>query len=193
MASIFPQEISSSLIETTEQEQLTNVILDRGTDFLFDFSKKDFVLKDGKLIEVTGDAAVVFWIEKTIRTEYERATVYQNTNYGTELDRFIGQQLPKEIARLQLEDSFKNSLLQHERINSITNFTFSQEREQVFISFEVELLPITILEDESYGSEEGFTRLSTLEEIQKFLSIRLITADKFLFKTSLGEQVYINV
>lgn len=193
MASIFPQEISSSLIETTQDEQLTNIVIDRGIDFLFDFAKNDFVLKDGKLIQVVGDAAVTFWIEKTIRTEYQRATVYHNTNYGTELDRFIGQQLPKEIAKLQLEDTFKSALLQHERINSINNFTFSQEREQVFISFEVELLPITILEDESFGSEEGFTRLSTLEEIKNFLSIRLITSERFLFKTSLGEQVFVNV
>lgn len=186
---IFPQYNET----VTTAEENFDIITDRGIDFLYDFNKKNFILEDGKLIQVTGEAGVAFWIEKTIRTEYERAAVYHNTNYGTELNRFIGQQMPKEIAKLQLEDSFKNALLRHERINSVSNFTFEQEKQQVYIAFEVELLPITILQDETYGSEEGFTRLSTLEDIQKFLSLRLITAERFLFKTSLGEQVYINV
>lgn len=186
---IFPQFDETV---TTEEENI-DIITDRGIDFLYDFDRKDFILKDGKLIQVVGDAGVVFWIEKTLRTEYQRATVYHNTDYGTELDRFVGQQLPKEIAKLQLEDAIKSSLLQHERINSISNFTFSQEREQVYVTFEVELSPITILEDETFGSEEGFTRLSNLEDIQKFLGIKLLTKERFLFKTSLGEQVYINV
>ena len=64
--SLFPTNASFSISGT----ESVNTIRDRGINFLFDFNTKEFVLKDGKLIQLSGDASVVFWIEKTLRTEY---------------------------------------------------------------------------------------------------------------------------
>lgn len=164
-----------------------DIILDRGINFLYDFNLGDLVLKDGKFIELTGDAAVVFWIEKTLRTEYERATVYQNTGYGTTLEVLRGSVLPKEIARNMLESNIKNSLLTHERINSINNFTFQQENDKVTISFAVKLNAVTEDTESNYaGSEQGYTRLDTLEDIKNFLGIKMVTNDSFAFSTTLS-------
>jgi len=157
-----------------------DVIVERGINFLYDFIEGDLVLKDGKFIELTGDAAVVFWVEKTLRTEYERATVYQNTGYGTVLESLRGSVLPKEISKNILESNIKSALLKHERINSIDNFTVSQENDKVFISFEVKLnIIIEDLETTYSSSEEGYTRLSTLAEIVAFLNIKIIDSTTF--------------
>ena len=157
-----------------------DIIVERGINFLYDFNIGDLVLKDGKLIELTGDAAVVFWVEKTLRTEYERCMVYKNTGYGTKLEGLRGTVLPKEIARNILESNIKEALLQHERIKSIDNFTFSQENDKILISFEIKLNIITEdLEIIYNSSENGYTRLSTLEEIVEFLNIRVINSNTF--------------
>lgn len=166
------------------------VIEDRGTDFLYDFELEDFILKDGKLIEVTGDAAVVFWIEKTLRTEYEKSAVYENTGYGAQMRQFKGAVLPKEIAFDAIQDVIKSALLVHERISAITNFNFEQTNDMVDISFNVDLEPIT---EQLLGpeSEDGYVRVSTLEKIKDFIGIKLVDSNRFLFKTSLGTQVYV--
>jgi len=165
---------------TEEVSIQTDVIVERGINFLYDFIEGDLVLKDGKFVELTGDAAVVFWIEKSLRTEYERSGVYENTGYGTIIESLRGTVLPKEISRNILENNIKDALLLHERINSIANFVFSQENEQVTISFEIKLNPVTQdLEVVNGGSEEGYTKLSTLTEIKEFLGIKLINNDTF--------------
>lgn len=187
--SIFPATQTGTVESTPE-----SVIRDRGLNFLFDFNKNEFVTRDGELIELTGDASVAFWIEKTIRTEYERAAVYQNTGYGFGLEKFIGLYLPPEIAKLQFSDAIKAALYQHQRIKTILNLQLEHKDDYVDVSFEVELNPVTQTDEEVFGTEEeSFTRLSTIEDISKFLSVRLITADKLVYKTSLGGTVYLSV
>lgn len=169
----------------------TDIIVDRGINFLYDFNRSDFARKDGKLIELTGDAAVAFWIEKTIRTEFEQDAVYENTGYGTEFKRFKGSTLPNDILKLELSESITNSLLKHERIKSIRNVEFEKVNSEVTIGFYVELNAITEEDEALYSSESGFTRISNLEDIKQFLGLKLITSDGFYFKTSLNKQVYV--
>lgn len=182
-----------SIFPITQPVIVDNVIRDRGINFLFDFDRNDFIIKDGKFIELTGDAAVVFWIEKCLRTEYEIPPVYRYTGFGTKINSLIGKVLPEAVARNILESNIKESLLKHERIKEINNFTLNQIDDLVEIEFEVKLNPITPDLDYLAGSsKDGFTRISTLEEIKKFLGIKLITSNGFYFKTSLGKQVYVN-
>jgi len=188
---IFPAGTSVA-VDATEND--TTIIRDRGINFLFDFNAKEFVLKDGKLVGLTGDAAVIFWIEKTLRTEYERALCYWNTEYGFGFERFIGTVLPPEIIKLQFDDNIKKALLQHERIAEINNLTLEKQADSsaVNISFEVVLNPITETEEDyTIQSDETFTKLDTLKEIQDFISVKLLTSDKLIFTTVLGGVVYV--
>lgn len=165
-------------------------VIERGINFLFDFDTNDFVVKDGKIIELVGNAAVVFWIEKTLRTEFEKAQVYKNTEYGTIIETNVGKSFPLEIAKNIFEENIKSSLLKHERISSISNFTLSQEADHVTIGFEVALNQVTE-EKYYYSSTSGFTRISTLEEIKEFIGIKLITSDRFYFKSNIGQQIFL--
>lgn len=182
---IFP--ISPEVEEIFEDDTVT----ERGINHLFDFDRQDFILKDGKLIELVGDAGVVFWIEKTLRTEYEKASVYKNTGYGTRLKELEGTYLPKSVMNNVIEENIKNSLLTHERIKSLDNFTIEKINDEVFISFEVILNPLETNVPDA-GSEEGFIRISTLEDIKKFIDyVLLITSDGFKFRTSTNMLVYV--
>lgn len=191
--SIFP---ATANIDTDTTANDTDIILDRGINFLFDFNAGEFVLKDGKLVGLTGDAAVIFWIEKTLRTEYERALCYWNTNYGFGIERFIGTALPPAIIKLQFDDKIKQALLQHERIKEINNLKLEKQADSsaVKVTFEVVLNAITET-DEIYNiaSDDAFTKLDTLKEIQDFLSLTLLTSDSLLYTTVLGDSVYVNV
>lgn len=178
---------------TTQEDIQDAVITDRGIDFLYDFRINDFILKDGKFIELTGDAAVVFWIEKCLRTEFEKSAVYKYTGFGTKLETYRGKVFPRQVASSLLETSIREALLKHERINAIENFEFNQVNEEVTISFEVDLNPLTQVTAGILFSDEGFTKLNTLDDIKKFLGIKLITSNRFLFKTNLGAQVYLNL
>jgi len=190
--SLFPTNASFSISGT----ESVNTIRDRGINFLFDFNTKEFVLKDGKLIQLSGDASVVFWIEKTLRTEYERSPVYWNTEYGFGIERFIGVALPPEIIKLQFEDNLKRSLLQHERIKSINNFYLSKvsDSSEVAINMEIELNSITETEESFASFSDGdFITLTTVDEIKDFVGVKLITNNLLLFKTNLGEQIYVKM
>lgn len=158
--------------------------IDRGVNFLYDFNKGDFVIKDGRFIQLNGDAGVVFWIEKTLRTEYEISGVYAYTEYGTKLDELRGIILPKEVEKVALEGNVKEALLQHERISSVTLVEYKRESDYAKARFEIELLPLDDMEEEfDYTSEQGFTRLTTLEEIKDFIGINVTGDNSFIINT----------
>lgn len=180
-----------AIFPIVEEAEVSDIIEDRGANFLYDFELDDFIIKDGKFIELIEDAAVVFWVEKTLRTEFEKATDYKNTNYGVRLNQFRGAVMPSEIARDAIKDAIETALLQHERIASIENFTFEQIGDDANISFEIKLNALTDTLDLVYTSEDGYTRIATLEEIKDFIGIKLLDANRFLFKTSLGTQIYV--
>lgn len=185
---IFP--ISPEVTETFEEDAIT----ERGINILYDFDREDFILKDGKFIEVVGNAGVAFWIEKTLRTEFESCEVYKNTEYGTKLKELQGNYLPRKVMENVIKDNIENSLLKHERIKSLDNFTVQKNNDEIFISFDVVLFELQS-NIPSAGSEEGFTRISTLEEIKDFIEyidyIPLITNDGFKFTTSTNKLVYV--
>lgn len=182
-----------AIFPLVEEEVLNQgTIAERGINFLFDFELNDFVIKDGKFIEVVGDAAVIFWIEKTLKTEYEKSAVYQNTAYGTELKELQGKVFPIEVSKTIAESSIKTALLIHERIKSVNGFTFEQVDDKVTIGFEIELNPISFENEFGVDSEDGFNRISTLDEIKDFIGIKLLTSNRLYFKTNLGTQVYLS-
>jgi hypothetical protein len=189
---IFPASASTDVSTTTT----TTSVNDRGINFLFDFTNREFVMTDGKLTGVSGDAAVVFWIEKTIRTEYERAIVYRNTGYGFGLERFVGVALPPSIVKLVFEDKLKQSLYQNERIKSIDNFSLTKvsDDSQVTISFDVTLNPVTVKEsDFTIVADETFNRISTLEQIKEFVSIEIADTSSFAYTSTLSNSVYVTI
>ncbi|GEC93504.1 DUF2634 domain-containing protein [Brevibacillus brevis] len=104
--------------------------------YLWDFVAGDFVLKDGKLIEVTGLEYIKVWIEKILRT-VKRSLIYAETEYGSEHHSLIGQNFHPDFSRSEYERMIREALLQNEAITKVDNFSFSQTGSRLEINFEV--------------------------------------------------------
>ena len=110
--------------------------------FLWDFETGDFVLEDGRLVEVTGLEYIKIWSEKALRTVMGTLT-YES--YGSEHHGLIGKVLDRDFVKSELERTIREALLQNEAIINVSNFVFEIEEE---------LLTIRFTETTIYGSTE---------------------------------------
>lgn len=114
-----------------------------GKSFLFDFKTGDFVLKDGRLVEVTGVEAVKVWIEKILRTEKYRYKAYEREDkneYGVVLeDLIVGNNYPHSFVEAELRREISQALLKHPMIQSLSNWNIEKNNPTLNISFKVNL------------------------------------------------------
>lgn len=108
--------------------------------YLFDFENGDFVVRDGKLIECDGIDAIKVWIEKIIRTEKGRYTIYADTEYGCHLeDLIIGNSYTVEFIEAELKREIEDALKQNSQIKSVTNFQIIRSKHSITVTLEVVL------------------------------------------------------
>ena len=124
-----------------------DITLDNGTQtsngtksYMFDFENGDFVMRDGKLIECDGIDAIKVWIEKILRTEKGRYSIYDNTEYGCHLeDLIIGNSYTAEFIEAELKREIEDALKQNPRIISVTNFNITRNANAITVTLEVAL------------------------------------------------------
>jgi len=104
--------------------------------FLWDFTKGDFVLRDGSLVEATGIEYVKVWAEKALRTVKD-SLIYEGTEYGSEHHTLIGQNFHPDFTKSEYERMIREALLQNSAITKVDNFVFSQSGSGLTISFDV--------------------------------------------------------
>lgn len=123
-----------------------------GKTYKYDFKKGDFVIKDGRLVEVEGKEAIKVWIEKILRTEKFKFKVYTENNkddYGLTIKKLIlGKKIPFFFLQSELKREITEALLKHPDIDNIANFKISQNVTTLTISF------ITLLKDGDYTEME---------------------------------------
>jgi len=128
------QEINIGTSETTTM----------GKSFLFDFAAGDFVVKDGRLVEVTGTEALKVWIEKVIRTEKFRFKIYDREDdrdeYGVTIeDLIVGHDYPSAFVEAELQRELSDALTKNPLISSISEFTVTKDNPRVTVSFTINL------------------------------------------------------
>ena len=108
--------------------------------YMFDFENGDFVVRDGKLIECDGIDAIKVWIEKILRTEKGRYSIYSDTEYGCHLeDLIIGNSYTAEFIEAELKREIEDALKQNPRITSVTNFNITLNTNAITVTLEVVL------------------------------------------------------
>ena len=125
----------------------TDIMLDGKTksssgtkSYLFDFTTGDFIVRDGKLIECDGIDAIKVWIEKILRTEKGRYTIYTDTEYGCHLeDLIIGNSYTAEFIEAELKREIEDALKQNSQITSVTNFKITRNKNAITVTLEVVL------------------------------------------------------
>ena len=138
MANIFPlipglqEQIDTANGESSED------IKELGKCFKFDFNTNSFILENGKLVELDKIDAVKQWIKLILNTYKDKFNVYTDSNFYCNVKDVSGKRLTPDMQSKIISD-ITGSLLTHRYIKSVGNFSFSQERMNVNINFDVTL------------------------------------------------------
>lgn len=132
------EEALNQINKKIEKEQTSTTSLTKMKSFLYDFKNGDFVIRDGKLIEVYGKDALKVWIEKIIRTHRFRFKIYKDTEYGVLIEDLIGSTLPWAFVQSELKRELAEAILTNEFIENLTNWEIIRESDYLIIKFTVE-------------------------------------------------------
>jgi hypothetical protein len=139
--SIFPTT------DTTVDDSST--FTDNGTFLSFNYDDNEFNLVNGEPTLLTGDEAVKAWISKALKTEKDRFVIYDDIDYGVEVeDLIIGSALPTGTIKSEVKREIIATLTQHDSIESVTDFSFSTSSSLLTVSFTVNLSDDTTIETE---------------------------------------------
>lgn len=135
---MLPRLNLDSAIEEINVEEKKN----QGKTFLYDFKKGDFVIKDGRLVEVEGKEAIKVWIEKILRTEKFKFEIYKENEgideYGISIKDLIqGKKIPQFFLQSELRREIEEALKKHSEIDRIEDFRVEQELATLKIYFTV--------------------------------------------------------
>lgn len=124
-------EIEEELNTESGEESLGKV-------FLFDFSKKRHVLKDGKPVLATYEQAITQWLTMLLITETGKYKVYRESGFGLELHRFIGKRdIPVGVILSEVSRQIEEKALEHPEIEALEDFEMERDGNKATISFTV--------------------------------------------------------
>lgn len=138
------------LLEEIEQQQADEI--DLGVGFLFDFDKGEFVIRNGRMVELDDIEALKMWITKILKTEKYQFDIYDaysepEYQYGTYTEFLTGRVLTDSI-RIQLQESIEQSVLRHPRVDFLSDWRFERVQDRLTVYFRVNLIDQQTLEME---------------------------------------------
>ena len=117
----------------------------------FDFKQGEFVMSGGAVAVLTGIDTLRLWIDKTIRTQLGRYSIYDGKNYGANIeDLIIGKSYGFDFVESELKREIETALLRHEDILSINNFTVQKNGTVLEVSFTLKTVYGNIDKEISY-------------------------------------------
>jgi hypothetical protein len=118
-------------------ETITEDLPPIGKSFLYDFDKKDFVLKDGKMVEIYGVDVLKQWITKVLKTERFRFRIYDDVEYGVTIEDLIGSNFPRAFVEAEIKREVTTSLLRHTHIQTVEEWSFERDGGWMKVNFSV--------------------------------------------------------
>ena len=129
-------------IDTEEfEEEETTADIEVGPSLTFNIRGKRL----GALID--GKEAIQQFIEKAIRTARSNYLIYDDS-YGSDIDYIISQSLPLDVLQIELPRLIEEALISDDRIDSVSDFNLSQEKDGLLVEFTVELTNGEIIANE---------------------------------------------
>ena len=102
----------------------------------FDFKQGEFVMPGGAVEVLTGVDALKLWIDKAIRTQLGRYSIYNGRNYGVNIeDLIIGKSYGFDFVESELKREIETALLRHEDILSMDSFSVRKNGTMLEVSF----------------------------------------------------------
>lgn len=133
------------------QNQMSNIskgstqeIRKIGRSFLFDFEKNEFVRKDGRLVELDEKSAIKQWIYLILQTYKDKFNVYKDSEFYCNIEDLKNAK-PSGFVFSELKREITEALVKHRYIKGINDFETNYNKEQLQISFTVNLVDGTSL------------------------------------------------
>lgn len=115
--------------------------------FKFNFDEGEFIFSDGKIDVAEGIDSIQIWIDKILRTEKFKYSIYEK--YGIRLeDLLFNSDFPKSFIESELQREITEALLTNENIESIDSFTIERQHRTYLISFYVRTKTNEIFKEE---------------------------------------------
>lgn len=120
--------------------------------YAYDFKKGEFILSSsGDVKTVSGISALKIWIDKVLRTQYNRYKIYNGTNYGSNIeDLTIGYVLPIGFTESELKREITKTLLTNKDITAVTSIEITHEKKTLRINISISTI---------YGAAEEVLRI----------------------------------
>ncbi|WP_413362217.1 DUF2634 domain-containing protein [Lysinibacillus sp. 3P01SB] len=133
---MFPENVQEYL----EEEEV--ILMDtaptyNGKAFLYDFKKGDFILENGKLVQVEGLEALKIWIEKLLRTEKFRFKIYEDVEYCVTIEDLIGGVWPPGFVEAELRREITEAAITNPYIEDLIEWKFERDSSYLHIYFTV--------------------------------------------------------
>lgn len=103
---------------------------------LFDFNTGNYVVKDGKIIECTQEEAVRQWVGFLVKTTAERFAVYEDTEFGTYIENYIGYKDAAYIAS-EIKREIEEKVELNRAISEIADFSHEKDGSRMKIKLTV--------------------------------------------------------
>lgn len=104
--------------------------------YKFDFNQGEFIMSGGAVAVLTGIDALRLWIDKTIRTQLGRYSIYNGKNYGANIeDLIIGKSYVFDFVESELKREIETALLRHEDILGMDKFSIVKRGTVLEVSF----------------------------------------------------------
>lgn len=126
--------------DTTEEFEYNGTMLD------FDFDANEFNLEYGNPKLLNGEDALKKWIEKALKTEKGRYTIYDSEEYGAQIEDLVtGNTYSSGFIKSELQREITEALYKNSYITNVDNFAFAQIDGMLTVSFKVNYtLEVTI-------------------------------------------------
>lgn len=93
-------------------------------------------MKNGNPVVLTGIDALKLWIQKCIRTQLNRYSIYKDRQYGANVEDLVfGKSYNFDFAESELRREIETALLQNEDIQSMSSFSVKRAGSTLDISF----------------------------------------------------------
>ncbi len=110
-------------------------------------------MKNGSPVILTGIDALKLWIEKCIRTQLNRYSIYKGRPYGANIeDLVIGKSYKFDFAESELRREIETALLRNEDIQSMSEFSVEKRGSTLNIYFTLVTVYGKITEVYSYDA-----------------------------------------
>lgn len=128
---MFPVDEIDSVTVQTETKDI-------GRSFRFDLEAREFVVKDGKVSETDRLEAIKQWVSLLLVTAAGRYKIYEGTNFGINLDRYIGYKKGNlGFVKSELKREISERIIENRAIDRIENFDIVPVGDNMEVSFTV--------------------------------------------------------